>query len=157
MQEKQCTKCDKVKPIEMFRKKHAHRDGYAPECKTCARELDVKSRSRPGIREKNRQYASWYEKQPKATKQKSAPRSMRSLSEQWYERNSGARKAHEAVHYAVRKGRIPRVSTLQCANCPKPAAEYHHHLGYEPKHWFDVIPMCRSCHNRTHKTKLPVE
>lgn len=58
--------------------------------------------------------------------------------------------AGSALNYAIRRGKLPKVSTLICTDCGSPACHYHHHLGYEKEHWLDVIPLCRGCHRRRH-------
>jgi len=59
-------------------------------------------------------------------------------------------KAKDAVKYAINAGKLPHPNTLQCHYCPAQAEEYHHFLGYAPEHWFDVIPVCRKCHPKSH-------
>jgi len=79
-------------------------------------------------------------------------------------------KAQAAVTNAVRAGRLPHPSTLQCSatiqytnvyrdypyfesgwkQCENTAHVYHHTHGYEPAHWLTVKPLCAPCHGRTH-------
>jgi len=56
-------------------------------------------------------------------------------------------KARKRVGYAVSRGKIPKASTLQCG-CGKQAQHYHHHRGYAPEFWLDVIPVCALCHKK---------
>lgn len=51
---------------------------------------------------------------------------------------------------AIRRKEIPHARALICGVCGKQAGEYHHHNGYEPEHWLDVMPLCTTCHKRTH-------
>ena len=51
-----------------------------------------------------------------------------------------------AVTSAVKHGLLPRPATIPCVDCGKPAQEYHHHLGYAPEHWLNVVAVCRTCH-----------
>lgn len=60
-------------------------------------------------------------------------------------------KAHDAVNNAIRDGRLPQLNSLQCHYCPAQAKQYHHHKGYEPEHYLDVIPVCIKCHNEIPK------
>lgn len=60
-------------------------------------------------------------------------------------------KARIAVIKAVKTGRLPRPDSLQCHYCPAQANQYHHHNGYEPIHYLDVIPVCTKCHNKIPK------
>jgi hypothetical protein len=57
--------------------------------------------------------------------------------------------ANDAVHNAVRRGAIPRVADLKCADCGAQATAYHHE-SYEREHWLDVVPLCYACHNKRH-------
>lgn len=60
--------------------------------------------------------------------------------------------ACSAVEYAVKTHRLAPAKTLPCLDCGGPAVEYHHHLGYERRHWLDVVALCDSCHQRRHWT-----
>ena len=51
---------------------------------------------------------------------------------------------------AVRRGLLPNAKTLSCCMCWKPAEQYHHWHSYTIKHTFDVISVCRICHNSIH-------
>jgi len=94
-------------------------------------------------------------------------------SREWRQRNPDRRKsmqdkyraAHpqkyvavKVVESAVRKGILPQVKTLACANpqCEKMAEQYHHH-SYEPEHYISVIPLCVSCHTDLHAGKVQLE
>jgi hypothetical protein len=58
-------------------------------------------------------------------------------------------KARQAVNGEVQAGRLPRIRTQKCA-CGSMAMFYHHHKGYDKKHWLDVIPVCGECHSAEH-------
>jgi len=59
--------------------------------------------------------------------------------------------ARKAVQFAIRTGKLARITTLSCAVCgTHPAANYHHHNGYDAAHKLDVIPLCTVCHGRAH-------
>jgi hypothetical protein len=60
------------------------------------------------------------------------------------------RVAQTLVGRAVADGRMVRPDTLPCVRCGKQARQYHHHNGYEPEHYLDVVPMCASCHVKEH-------
>lgn len=57
-------------------------------------------------------------------------------------------RARWAVNNAVQVGRLPKVKTLACLDCGAIAQEYDHYLGYSEVHWYDVEPVCTSCHGR---------
>ena len=60
-------------------------------------------------------------------------------------------KAVNAVNNAIRKRQLPPPDSLQCS-CGNPAKDYHHHKGYEPKHYLDVVPVCKKCHSVIHNS-----
>ena len=59
-------------------------------------------------------------------------------------------RASKAVQAAVTSGRLLPVSRRRCQDCGAKAQHYHHHLGYEPEHLEDVVPLCRACHHARH-------
>lgn len=59
--------------------------------------------------------------------------------------DSGAQAAQKAVGAAIRRGELPPASTLDCADCSKPARCYDHRDYGKP---LDVQPVCRSCNRR---------
>jgi len=62
------------------------------------------------------------------------------------------RKAISTVQIAIKDGRLLPVHTYTCTRCYQvPAKHYHHYLGYAPKHWLDVIPVCIKCHKKQHR------
>lgn len=64
-------------------------------------------------------------------------------------RERAKRGARAVVNNAITEGRLVRASELPCSHCCGQAAEYHHHLGYEPEHVMDVTPLCVECHRLT--------
>ena len=60
-------------------------------------------------------------------------------------------KALIAVRDAIKKGILPKPNSLQCHYGDHQAQEYHHHKGYAPEHWLDVIPVCKKCHTNIRK------
>lgn len=59
-------------------------------------------------------------------------------------------RAHDAVQAAIAAGRLPAAGTLSCADCGAPARVYHHHKGYAPPAWLDVVAVCDRCHSQRH-------
>jgi len=66
-----------------------------------------------------------------------------------YLRHPLENKARSVVGYAIRSGKLPKACYLQCHCCGTQAKEWHHHKGYEPQHWLDVIPLCIICHKKS--------
>ena len=87
----------------------------------------------------------------KYQKTEKGKRSIRTSEKRFYLRNPERSNIKNAVHYAVIIGKLPHLNTLQCHFCPAKAEQYHHHLGYEPEHRLDVIPVCRICHRKCHQ------
>ena len=55
-------------------------------------------------------------------------------------------KARALVNQKVRFNRIPKASDLICNSCGNKAKQYHHHMGYDWKNRYNVIPVCVPCH-----------
>lgn len=61
------------------------------------------------------------------------------------------KRAHMAVHEAVRAGTLQPVTTRPCAGCGAGSAvHYHHANGYDEAHRLDVVPYCGPCHRAQH-------
>lgn len=59
------------------------------------------------------------------------------------------RRAHSAVEYAIETGRLVRPD--QCSKCGSGAnIDAHHHKGYAPECYLDVVWLCDLCHQREH-------
>lgn len=56
--------------------------------------------------------------------------------------------ARQAVVKAIKDGRLLPPNSLQCHYGKHPAEHYHHHKGYAPEHWLDVVPVCIPCHTK---------
>ena len=54
--------------------------------------------------------------------------------------------ARSAIHDLTKSGRLAPATAYRCAGCGAPAQEYDHYLGYEPRYWLCVQPVCRRCH-----------
>lgn len=63
-----------------------------------------------------------------------------------YRANPEKQLARSTVAYAINSGKL--ATPGPCSNCGDAAAIYFHHLGYERKHWFDVIPLCGPCRKK---------
>ena len=119
---KRCCRCKQVKSLSHFCKNFSTKDKYHHRCKICHNEA-------------NRKYT-------KTTKGKK-------YYKRYLEQIPQKRKARRAISNAIRDNKILRANTLQCS-CGEQAKEYHHHKGYEPEQWFDVIPVCIPCHKQFH-------
>ena len=139
-----CKTCKANLPDSAFSKNHKAKDGSQSSCKTCA-----------SI------YLGAYNEVYLMTERAKALR--RAASMRFYKTEKGKastirypdrNKARRAVNNAVRAFKLPRASTLKCAyHCGRQAEQYHHWKGYEPEHWLDVVPACRSCDQQWHRDK----
>lgn len=154
MLEKTCTTCGETKTVKEFRKDATRSDGYHSQCKECKSEVERVRRKIPKVKERQREHSKRHtQKYPheKTYKHREKYRETeRACQKRWEATYPTARTAHKAVFAAIRQGQLPAVKECQCTKCGKQAAEYHHHRGYEPEHYLDVIPLCKSCHRLEH-------
>lgn len=136
---KQCCKCKQVFPLTYFWKARYRKDGLQSTCKTCQRDYAKKyAQTENGeviLRNRNIRYRQT----PKGKNSNNA------RSQRYKHRNPLKTKARSAVAHAVRAGKLPHPTILNCT-CGHFAQEYHHHKGYAPEHHLDVVPICVSCH-----------
>lgn len=136
---RRCGTCGETKTLGMFVPDTSKPNSRKNTCRDCRNANDRQRRENRG--RKPRKEAS----NPRTNRQKYLASLRR-----WREENPLAKYAHEAVHQATKTKAIPRPESLCCLKCSRIAAHYHHFLGYEPEHWLDVIPLCRSCHRLEH-------
>jgi len=133
---KRCTKCNEIKPTTEFYKNSMYKDGFIGWCKTCKKKYSQSEKGKSVHRTGSKRHSRT--KKGIATKKR--------YYEKHKEENRPQKLARRAVELAIGKGQLPRPDSLQCA-CGELAEEYHHHKGYEPEHWLDVVPLCVKCHS----------
>lgn len=175
MKTKICTICRRDLPVSEFGKRSACPDGLCPGCKQCygkstrtpeararaAARQRIYHKSEAGIRllEKYKQsgklqqikrryyYSERGTKRRKEYSQSDAGRAATRRRIRRYEiKNRQKKRAHAALNYAVKAGKLPPAKTHKCTRCTNQASQYHHYLGYEKQHYLDVIALCRRCH-----------
>lgn len=155
--EKRCSKCKKFFPAttEHFNKSSKASDGLRTECKACRKPFsrDYYERNTGKIKEYVQQwqrdnYEKWREYETKS--RHNNPEPSRNSVKRYMKKYPEKRRAQQAVKYAVRVGKLPKVETCLCKFCGEQAEAYHH-WSYLPEHKLDVIPLCTMCHNRLHK------
>lgn len=132
---KTCTKCKASKSLTEFHKDKSRLDGYRSHCKECYKAYltgDTGNAARKVTQEAYRATEVGKVAQRRCVAKNA-------------ERYPEKIKARQAVSNAIRNGKLPKASTLNCP-CKEPAKEYHHYLGYTPEHRFDVIALCIKCH-----------
>lgn len=151
---KRCHKCNQEFPAttEYFHRDASKKYGVASRCKTCCLAYQAKY-SKENSEKKRAAAKLWAESNPdkaRRNKRNSANRH----HEQVLAYHAGYRadnpdkvKARKLVNLAVLRQEIPRADALECTDCGKRAAEYHHPDYEKP---FEVVPLCRSCHAKRH-------
>ncbi len=151
---KLCHKCKRKKPLSQFYLDKGH---YSSPCKQCrnVQHQQYKRTEKGQLTERKYQCGELGRKAQKRARQKFQYTNKYKISYLRYCRKyPERRRAKGAVNNAIQRGKLPRPDSKQCSLCPKQAEQYHHHLGYDRKHWLDVIPACHSCHVILHHPSL---
>lgn len=144
---KKCSKCKQVKPISEFPRQAQGKHGRHNQCKRCKYEWAKTPKAKAYQKMYNREYGQ-REKVKLVNRLRHAQIRLRDMDKC---------AARSAVSNAVKYGRMPPAKTLRCICCPQPAAQWHHHLGYAPEHWLDVIPVCHLCHKLLDEPREPFD
>ena len=143
---KRCSCCKQFKPLSEFHKRNNRKGGHRYDCKVCnLKRIKEYLQTKKGksIREIYRQS----KENKTAQKRYKQSKKGKAADKRFRTRHPEQSKARNAVMIAIRVGKLPRPNTQLCHYCPKPAQQYHHHKGYEPEYWIDVVPVCIKCHN----------
>ena len=135
--EKQCFKCNTVKPLSEFYKHPAMKDGYVNKCKECNKN-DVTANRNKNI-EKIRAYDRERSKNPERIK------STTEITKAWRAEDKRRGRAHSAVSHAIRSGALVR---QPCCRCGEPKSIAHHEDYDKP---LEVVWLCQPCHKQRHK------
>lgn len=159
---KRCSKCKIEKPLTEFYKRLGSKDGHRNDCIQCNQKqkqeythtpkgirVHRRARRKYGRTDKSRKAQKRYSQSPKGKLVNCRK------TDRYRKRHPLYTQASHAVNRAIRAGHIPRPDTFQCSQeCSKRAEQYHHHLGYAPEHWLDVVPVCIPCHHSLHPSML---
>jgi hypothetical protein len=152
LHQKQCFKCEEIKPIDEFYRHKAMGDGYLNKCKDCAKQ-DVRKR----YSEKRNQILE-YEKKRALLPHRVEARKIYASTERGKEVNKKSHRrsaekypervlARTKLNNAIRSGKIQRPN--KCSVCMTVGKIQAHHDNYnEP---FVVKWLCTSCHRKEHK------
>jgi hypothetical protein len=135
--QKQCFKCQSIKPISEFYKHSRMADGHLNKCKACAK-TDASTHRSENI-EKVREYDRARGKLPERIK------AGVEINRIWRAEDKRRQKAHNMVSHAIKSGRLVREPCCRCGN-EKTVA---HHEDYDQP--LVVMWLCQPCHKQRHK------
>ena len=148
IQTKTCSKCKQIKPLTEFYTRKASKDGKTYSCKMCINIINDRYKKTEKGREISRRCCHRYQQTEDGKKAiRRYGRSQKGLQRKY--RFPEHYRARNKVNNAIQNGFLPSAKTHSC-QCGQPAHEYHHHHGYKPEHWLDVIPVCIICHKSIH-------
>lgn len=170
---KTCRICKQTKPLSEFYKDKHRKDGHRSNCKICCSKYQKSDKGKVVQKryeqsEKNKTNKKTYQATEKSRKshriaifkydhsnkgricQSRHRRTdiFKNTQSKYRKYNFQKLKARSSVNVAIKKGELPRPNTLLCNYCPNQAEDYHHHKGYAPEYWLDVIPVCKKCHKK---------
>lgn len=174
MVSKKCTACHQNLPLESFVVCKRNKDGRGAKCKECHKVICTNYVSNNKMKRLNSSREYWIKNKPAHRARVRAwqdehPENMVEIKNRYkashperdktYRKKFGSintkkyraaypekYKARNKVNNAVANAIIPKLENQLCMHCGKQAKEYHHHKGYAPQHWLDVIPLCKPCH-----------
>ena len=133
---KECRTCGELLELSSFYTHPRMRDGHLNICKECTKKrIRAKSKGNPVVLERDRQ-------------RNKQPHRLQANRDRYYANRNNSL-ARQVVSLAIKKGELAPASACECQDCQAPASVLHHH-SYEPDHWLDVVPLCRSCHGIRH-------
>lgn len=134
---KRCVRCGETKSREEFYRHAGRSDGLQAFCKSCHVSANRASRlTHPDAnRERHRRY----------TEENAAAERARKAA--WREANHEKRRAHQAVRYALKTGRLVRPATCEkCGNAGFRIDAHHEDYGAP----LEVLWLCQPCHGVRH-------
>ena len=153
LKEKECFKCNTIKPLSEFYKHAQMADGHLNKCKECSKK-DVSANYRENI-DHFKDYERFRAGKPHRVSARkeyadtpAGKASMRKANISWSRRNPIKRMAATIVGNAVRDGKI--IKPDSCELCKsKPNRLHGHHDDYAFP--FVVRWLCPGCHSKWHK------
>lgn len=157
---KRCSKCKQFKPLSEFYKRKISKDGLQFDCKSCRLKHVKKYNQTKKGKAVHCKSSKKYQKTKKGIKvsrkkvaQYCKTKKGKATFKRYRIRYPERQKARSAINNAIAMGKLPRPDTKLCHYCSAQAQQYHHHRGYAPEHWLDVVSVCMRCHNE-HRRKV---
>lgn len=149
---KRCRICGEMKSLEFFHVKASRKDGRRDECKQCRKAESVARYMRPEVSARVKaQSCAWQKENRERTRshkrqwRQEHPADVTRIQRTYRAENPEKVRAHEAVNYAVRSGKL---SPLPCARCGTSERVHAHHDDYSRP--LDVIWLCPLHHKERH-------
>ncbi len=165
METKECSKCKKVFPIEMYHNNKRTKDGYSYYCKRCLKEYSQRYRKytegeveeRKEIRDKIKKEQSEFNKNVRKFEKKmywqlyyeQHKEEIAEYKRQYRIRNATEEKAREAARAALECGIIKKRN--KCKQCGSTENLQMHHPDYTKP--LLIKWLCKSCHMTLHRSK----
>ena len=128
---KRCTFCEEWKPLDKFAADASRWDGKTAGCVEC----------------RNGRAKEIYDPVSVLFALPAGPRRVA-------RRNGDKSQAKARINSDVEHGLRPNANDLFCSKCghkgPDRRHEYHHIMGCEEMHHYDVLPLCSKCHHEEH-------
>ena len=134
---KECFKCKAVLPLSEFYKHPMMADGHLGKCKACTKRDVIANRTA-----KVAYYRTYDRKRHKEVAERREAHRQR--SREFGKKHPEKRRAHTAVHNALRDGKLKR---QPCSKCGARTAQAHHEDYSRP---LDVTWLCFECHRKEH-------
>lgn len=151
IQTKRCSKCKNLKPFSEFYKDGTKKNGRRSQCIICGKIYLQTNKCKKAARDRAAKRARSIEGQEnmKIYRQSGkGKKAQRRRTSRYENKNPHKIKARTEVKKAIINNKLPHPTTLQCS-CGEQAQQYHHHKGYSPEYWLDVVPICIKCHRKT--------
>lgn len=144
---KRCSKCKQFKTLSEFTKWHNGKLGCHNQCKIC-KSAWAKTYKAKLYHKKYQQSQRGRQINQANSKRYGRSKKGRATQNRRREKDIDKCAARSAVSNAIKLKQLPKASGLNCHYCHNIANQWHHHLGYAPEHWLDVVPICVKCHSK---------
>lgn len=161
-----CSHCKQEFPAttDYFNRNKSTIDGLFHWCKKCKAASDKKYRNtEQGKNTRNRNRKTEKAKNSQRIRSRRFAKTSKGhdhaikSAKQARENHPERYRARKEVYKAIQRKEIPPAKMLLCQQCGAQARHYHHFKGYEPEHWFDIVPLCLVCHTKEHEIEADNE
>lgn len=147
----ECSKCKAAKPVSEFSPNKLTPTGYNYICRDCHREY-VRAGYQAHKESTLAKKAEYREENRAKRREDDRSYYLRNKEKFRAKYNREISVASRTVQAAVARGELPKVTTMYCVRCMRPAHNYHHQ-SYLKSDRLCVVPVCRSCHRNMNKQR----